>query len=153
MSKQRKKSLYYREKNWRGRPERVAYIYANKDYYQNKRAGYNLPHNVYKKVKSTIECYDYYMGVYNFIGNMSETFISEKRSDDKIRAQQYIDAIDNALERYVPEEYQKAVFEVTARNVKHGDVIDKYGISESTLKVYKQAFVYGVAETLGEVIY
>ena len=69
---------------------------------------------------------------------------------DKVVAEQYLEAIDHGLERYVPAQYRDAVFAHLVDGREYSDLEEQYFVSASTLKRYVQVFVWGVAEELGE---
>lgn len=121
-----------------------------KDYYQYKTLGFRLPHNIYQKTRKTIMCYSYYLSVVNSVENKSDTEKTERDIENMIIAKQHIEAIDRALNGYVPKEYMPAVFEHAAYGAEYEFLEIKYGISRSTLKRWTQTFTYGVAIELGE---
>ena len=124
-----------------------------KDYYQYKKlGGYTLKEPLYRKTLHTIRCYSYYASVINDIDKKSETDKTENDIENRIVAQQHINAIEEALNEYVREEYQNAVFEHVAYDAEYDYLRRKYYISEGTLKRYAQMFIYGVAVKLGDTL-
>ena len=109
-----------------------------KDYYQYKKlGGYTLKEPLYRKTLHTIRCYSYYASVINDIDNKSETDKTENDIENRIVAQQHINAIEE---------------EHVAYDAEYDYLRRKYYISEGTLKRYAQMFIYGVAVKLGDTL-
>lgn len=121
-----------------------------KNYYQQKKGGWNLEPVIYAKTVKEIRCYHFFREMIDRISMKSPEMITEKDILDRMVAQRYVEAVDNGLRYFVPEEYRKAVFEHFAEETEYEELEEKYFLSAAAMKRYAQVFVWGVAEELGE---
>jgi hypothetical protein len=119
-----------------------------KNYYQYKN-DFCLPKPIYRKTVKTVQCYDFYKSIANTY-SVNSTCGTEKLTVNRMQAQHYVTAVDEALKNYVVEEYREAVFAHLLHRKKYADLEFEYGISTSTMKRWVQKFVYGVATYLGD---
>ncbi|MCB6993610.1 hypothetical protein LI177_08965 [bacterium 210820-DFI.6.37] len=125
-----------------------------KNYYQRKRNGYFLPHEIYKKTWNTIECYAFYKRVLIDQEWSSDVFLEpEWTAVNKATADYYIRNIDAALKEYIPEELRQGIFEHVVYGKTYQEISKEVHLSPSSLKQWTQIFVYGVAEHLGDDFY
>lgn len=147
-----------------------------KNYYQQKKDGWKLEPVIYAKTVKQIQCYRFFQKILaeevftadGLAGDrpaeksfVQETqaeavCVQETRASETVEpagrqvAERYVQAVDRALERYVPEAYRDAVFAHMVDGKKYTELEETCFTSASTLKRYVQAFVWGVAEELGE---
>ena len=121
-----------------------------KNYYQQKKGGWNLEPVIYAKTVKQIGCYRFFQQIVKDYESASPERRKESWVMDKVVAEQYLEAIDHGLERYVPAQYRDAVFAHLVDGREYSDLEEQYFVSASTLKRYVQVFVWGVAEELGE---
>ena len=135
-----------------------------KNYYQQKKDGWKLEPVIYAKTVKQIQCYRFFQKILAEEGDKSyvqeagaeavclrENQAPEKPGPESRQvAKKYVQAVDRALERYVPEAYRDAVFAHMVDGKKYTELEETCFTSASTLKRYVQAFVWGVAEELGE---
>ena len=121
-----------------------------KNYYQQKKGGWNMEPVIYAKTVKQIRCYRFFQQIVEDYESASPQRQTEDGLMDKVVAQQYLQAIDQGLQRYVPAEYRPAVFAHMVDGVEYSDLENEYFFSVSTMKRYVQVFVWGVAEELGE---
>ena len=113
-----------------------------KNYYQQKKDGWKLEPVIYAKTVKQIQCYRFFEKI------LAETETSCVREETV--AEKYVGAVDRGLERYVPEAYREAVFAHMVDGKSYAELEETSFTSASTMKRYVQAFVWGVAEELGE---
>lgn len=147
-----------------------------KNYYQQKKDGWKLEPVIYAKTVKQIQCYRFFQKILaeevftadGLAGDrpaeksfVQETqaeavCVQETRASETIEpagrqvAERYVRAVDRALEHYVPDTYRDAVFAHMVDGKKYTELEETCFVSASTLKRYVQAFVWGVAEELGE---
>ena len=124
-----------------------------KCYYQRKNSGFLLPKPIYKKTRNTIACYDFYKDIVRGVQLQEQEAVPqnpERAAINKATAEYYVDAIDTALREYVREDLQEGIFEHVARGKPYVELEESLFYSASTLKLWTQIFVYGVATILGD---
>ena len=130
-----------------------------KNYYQQKKGGWSLEPVIYAKTVKQIRCYRFFRRILEAedagaasegADAVSEGACAALNSAEIAAARQYVDAIDQALERYVPSEYREAVFAHMVDGAEYLDLEERFFVSASTMKRYAQVFVWGVATELGE---
>lgn len=121
-----------------------------KNYYQQKKGGWTLEPVIYAKTVKQIRCYRFFRKIVEQYETTSPERRTESALMDKVVAEQYLNAIDQGLLRYVPEDYRAPVFAHMVDGAEYLDLEERYYLSASTMKRYVQVFVWGVAEELGE---
>lgn len=137
-----------------------------KNYYQQKKGGWSLEPVIYAKTVKQIRCYRFFRrileaedaGAASEGADAASQFASAEvegagaalNSAEIAAARQYVDAIEQALELYVPSEYREAVFAHMVDGAEYLDLEERFFVSASTMKRYAQVFVWGVATELGE---
>ncbi|MBQ9060164.1 MAG: hypothetical protein IJ128_03380 [Firmicutes bacterium] len=116
-----------------------------KNYYQQKKGGWKLEPVIYAKTVKQIQCYRFFQKILEKEKQVSGAVVAENPV-----AAKYVRAVDRGLERFVPEAYREAVFAHMVDGRSYADLEEACFVSASTLKRYVQAFVWGVAEELGE---
>lgn len=110
-----------------------------KNYYQLKKGGWTMEPVVYAKTVKLIQCY-----------RLFEQIVAASGDSNRALAQRYLQVIDLALHRYVPEQYRAAVFSHLTDRTTYAALEKQFFLSASSMKRYVQIFVWGVAEELGE---
>ena len=145
-----------------------------KNYYQQKKGGWRLEPVIYAKTVKQIGCYRFFQNLiqsYDAESSAAKDFNHDAASSaakdtshdaappqeqtetahlERMAAEQYVRAIDQALQLYVPAEYRNAVFAHLVDGAEYTELEERYFLSASTMKRYVQVFVWGVAEELGE---
>lgn len=121
-----------------------------KNYYQQKKGGWCLEPVIYAKTVKQIRCYRFFQQLVREYESAEPGRRSEIDLRDVMTAQQYVRAIEQGLQQYVPAQYRDAVFDHMVDGVEYYELEEKYYLSRSSMKRYAQVFVWGVAEALGE---
>ncbi|MBQ9015118.1 MAG: hypothetical protein IJ109_03265 [Firmicutes bacterium] len=122
-----------------------------KNYYQQKKGGWKLEPVIYAKTVKQIQCYRFFQKMLAEKSYVREDgILQEAHVTGRQVAEKYVRAVDLGLKRYVPEAYRDAVFAHMVDGKGYAELEETCFTSSSTLKRYVQAFVWGVAEELGE---
>lgn len=127
-----------------------------KNYYQQKKDGWKLEPVIYAKTVKQIQCYRFFRRILSEGTDAGKScvredgILQESRDSGRKVAERYVQAVERGLERYVPEAYREAVFAHMVDGRGYAELEETCFLSASTLKRYVQAFVWGVAEELGE---
>lgn len=92
----------------------------------------------------------YIKKIINDVNNKSEIDITKKDIINKLLAEKYIEIFDEALIKWVDEDYRECVFEHVVNKVIYETLEEHYFFSISCMKRWVQVYIYGVAVELGE---
>lgn len=127
-----------------------------KEFYQpkgGKKGKYALRKNTYKRIWYLIADYPYFkyienMSVENCVAEDSFTYMADMTDGDGCKEEytRYISAIEDAQEK-IPPPY---VDYIMSHIIERKQYKDMDGVSEKTLKIWLQRFIWHVAHNLGE---
>lgn len=121
-----------------------------KEYYQpkgGKKGRFALRENTYRRTWYLIADYPYFKAVQK--GQSDVTGVAEQMAIYDLKPSQYeryIAAIEDA-QQMVPEDYVKCIMSHIIDRKKYKDMRD---VSETTLKIWVQRFIWHVAHNLGD---
>lgn len=117
--------------------------------YKQPRRGFALNPEDYRIVINFIGNYSYYVRIVNGVDDKSETQVGEKSAANRAQAQVYIETIEEALTKWVPQQYREVIWERVISRKSWQELSEEYFFSESAIKEKWQMYVWGIATELG----